>query len=611
MALKPNEIVTRKLPRKLFGVDPEALQTFLAQIAATLQKTNDELTRTLIDRSALQQSLKKATAKIEELEKQIADLPSNTSASQTIAGIKASSKEILDAARTSAAETLRTAQKEAEETIVAAKAAAEEILQAARTDAAEALRTAKAQADETIAMAKAAAETLGAVETQAEETITAAKTAAEEILQAARTDAAETLRTAETQAQEKIAMATAAAETLETSRAQADEMIAGVKAAAEEILQAARNSAAETPRIGRAQAADETIALAKTAAEEILQATRKSVAETLRTAKAQADEMIAGVKAAAEEILQAARTSAAGTSRTGRAQAADETIALAKTAAEEILQATRKSAAETLKAARKRAKEMLQVAEHPAVAKLAKLHAEAEQAEVHVAGLAPKVESLVREIQNETLPRLTGLLRQLKQQGAIRGPEPSPGAPRYTGEGAIASRPPVEAAPPRVKTVGVVDFYAPIPLGASEGVILERFAADDIADLLARAVGASFSIIPRAMIQQAETAMRWRDEDVLGSERLSTLARTVGADWLIVGLIPMLTVESRDIHGRFTGEASVVVRVFDATQGRTVAETRQWGSKVGDARPALAEQVLHRVLESTVPSVISTLTAQT
>lgn len=105
--------------------------------------------------------------------------------------------------------------------------------------------------------------------------------------------------------------------------------------------------------------------------------------------------------------------------------------------------------------------------------------------------------------------------------------------------------------------------------------------------------------------------MRWRDEDVLGSERLSTLARTVGADWLIVGLIPMLTVESRDIHGRFTGEASVVVRVFDATQGRTVAETRQWGSKVGDARPALAEQVLHRVLESTVPSVISTLTAQT
>lgn len=499
MALKPTDIINHKLPRKMFGVDPEALQAFLAQIAAALQKTNDELTRALIDRGQLQQSLKKATATIAELEQQIANMPTNAATSQTIAGIRASAKEILDAARTNAAETMKSAQKEGEETIIAAKAAAEEILQAARTDAAEALRAAKAQADETLTMAKAAAETLGTVETQAEETITAAKTASEEILQAARADAAELIRTAETQAQEKIAMATAAAATLGTFKEQTDEMIAGVRAAAEQILHQAR-----------------------------------------------------------------------------------------------------KSAAETLKAARKQAKEMVQVAENPAAAQLAKLHAEAEQAELHVTGLAPKVESLVREIQGETLPRLTGLLRQLKQQDITPGSEPPPGATRHTGEVEI------EAAP-RIKTVGVVDFYAPIPLGASEGVTFERFAADDAADLLTRAAGDKLAVITRAVMQQAQTAMRWRDEDVLGSERLSTLARTVRADWLIVGLIPMLNIESRD--RRFTGEALVVIRIFDATHGRVVAETRKWGSKAGDTRARLAEQVLHKVLESTIASVISTLTA--
>jgi hypothetical protein len=41
----------------------------------------------------------------------------------------------------------------------------------------------------------------------------------------------------------------------------------------------------------------------------------------------------------------------------------------------------------------------------------------------------------------------------------------------------------------RVRTLGVVDFYAVTPLGSFEGSLPERFAADDLSDLLIRASG--------------------------------------------------------------------------------------------------------------------------
>ncbi len=64
------------------------------------------------------------------------------------------------------------------------------------------------------------------------------------------------------------------------------------------------------------------------------------------------------------------------------------------------------------------------------------------------------------------------------------------------------------AAPARVPVVGVVDFYAPTPLGVFDGFTPERFAADDVAALLARRAGDRVTVIPRSQVVRAEEALR-------------------------------------------------------------------------------------------------------
>jgi hypothetical protein len=168
--------------------------------------------------------------------------------------------------------------------------------------------------------------------------------------------------------------------------------------------------------------------------------------------------------------------------------------------------------------------------------------------------------------------------------------------------------------------VGVVDFYAPTPLGAFSGVFPERSAADDLSSLLARAPAGRLEVISRETMQRAEGAMRWQEIDVLHFDRLRALARAVAADRLVLGWIPLLQVEAGgggsvpvpdDGSGPPTALVNLVVQVFDETQARIVAETR--GSAeitMGLSRSQLCVQVLHTALDRAQPDVLRMLTAQ-
>ncbi|HLW58826.1 MAG TPA: hypothetical protein VKV57_02755 [bacterium] len=172
-------------------------------------------------------------------------------------------------------------------------------------------------------------------------------------------------------------------------------------------------------------------------------------------------------------------------------------------------------------------------------------------------------------------------------------------------------------AAPGVKSVGVVDFYSPTPLGVFVGVFPERFAADDLSAQLARAANGRFTVIPRGTMERAEGSLRWQDVDVLHYDRLGVLARSVGADALILGWIPLLSVDAGgggmaippDGEGPPNAEVNLVIQVFDAAQGRRVAETRQAASALGTTRSLLTQRVLHDALVPAVAPVADALTA--
>ncbi len=173
----------------------------------------------------------------------------------------------------------------------------------------------------------------------------------------------------------------------------------------------------------------------------------------------------------------------------------------------------------------------------------------------------------------------------------------------------VGLRAPAGTASSSVRTLGVVDFYAVTPLGSFEGSFPERFAADDLSDLLTRAGGDRVAVIPRGVVRQAEASSGWRSEDVLRFGRLEALAHAIGADQLVIGWITMLDVETGGSHdgGPPMADVSVVVQVFDAAQRRIVAETRQSAFTIlFGTRTSLAEQGLHLALSPTVPWLLTT-----
>ncbi len=172
-------------------------------------------------------------------------------------------------------------------------------------------------------------------------------------------------------------------------------------------------------------------------------------------------------------------------------------------------------------------------------------------------------------------------------------------------------------AAPAVRTIGVVDFYAISPVSPIVGVIPERFAADDLSGMLAQAGEGRIILVARRTVQQAEHELAWHDADVLRYDRLSALAQRLHADRLVIGWIRQLAVAFDSGgdgfpprgSGPIMATAALTVQVFDAGQGRIVAETRTDGDALGFVRPILTEIVLHRALEPAVAPTLSALTA--
>lgn len=164
--------------------------------------------------------------------------------------------------------------------------------------------------------------------------------------------------------------------------------------------------------------------------------------------------------------------------------------------------------------------------------------------------------------------------------------------------------------------VAVADFYAPTPVPAYAGLVPEQFAAADLSDMLARAGGGRLVPIPRATVQRAEADLRWHADDVLHFARLGALAQTLHADRLIVGWIVQFVVGHEPngdipLHGGgpITGGGVVVVQVYDAAEGRIVAETRGEGHGLGGLASLVAEETLHTALQPTIAPLLSTLTS--
>lgn len=164
------------------------------------------------------------------------------------------------------------------------------------------------------------------------------------------------------------------------------------------------------------------------------------------------------------------------------------------------------------------------------------------------------------------------------------------------------------AAAPAAGMVGVVDFYAPTPLGAF-GFAPEQFAADDLSALLTRAGTGRLTVVSRESMERAEASLGWQGVDVLHFDRLRALARAVGANALIVGWIPLLAnLEGGRVPPEASVDTNLWLQIFDAAQGRFVAETRQSASVVaGIQRDLRTKQVLHDALVRAIPPLVDAL----
>ena len=146
-----------------------------------------------------------------------------------------------------------------------------------------------------------------------------------------------------------------------------------------------------------------------------------------------------------------------------------------------------------------------------------------------------------------------------------------------------------------------MDFYALTPPPPVSGLVPERFVADEVAKMLPEAVRGEAAVIPREAIRRAEAALAWRAWDVLSYARLADLAREARADHLVVGWIRRLELDGTGPGVKapteggdhiVSGSATVLVQIFDAAEGRIVAEAQGDGSTLGQTRLLIARQVL-------------------
>jgi cell division septum initiation protein DivIVA len=171
--LRPAEVVMRQFPRRLFGVDPEEVNRFLAEAAATLERVNAEMARVILERSALQKTLKETREELEAIRARLAEaeaaLARYRGQEQLIAQIVVEAQQLKG-------DLLRESRAEAQRITAAAQAAAAETMGSSRAAAAELLRAARAQAEQAVESAeRAAASRLAEIRLESERLISEAR----------------------------------------------------------------------------------------------------------------------------------------------------------------------------------------------------------------------------------------------------------------------------------------------------------------------------------------------------------------------------------------------------------------------------------------------------
>jgi cell division septum initiation protein DivIVA len=171
--LRPAEVVMRQFPRRLFGVDPEEVKRFLAEAAATLERVNAEMARVILERSALQKTLKETREELEALRARLAEaeaaLARYRGQEQLIAQIVVEAQQLKG-------DLLRESRAEAQRITAAAQAVAAETMGSSRAAAAELLRAARAQAEQAVESAeRAAASRLAEIRLESERLISEAR----------------------------------------------------------------------------------------------------------------------------------------------------------------------------------------------------------------------------------------------------------------------------------------------------------------------------------------------------------------------------------------------------------------------------------------------------
>jgi cell division septum initiation protein DivIVA len=184
MNLRPAEIAMRQFSRTFLGADPAEVRQFLAEAAATLERVNGELAQAILDRTALQTTLKHTCAEVEVLRRQLDEAREKLATYQGQENLMA--RAWLNAQQVTE-DLIRESQARAEQTIAEANAAAQETVQSARKASADLLKTTRAHAQQAVAAAdRAAAARIAEVRFEAERMMAEARSAAAEAQRGAR-----------------------------------------------------------------------------------------------------------------------------------------------------------------------------------------------------------------------------------------------------------------------------------------------------------------------------------------------------------------------------------------------------------------------------------------
>jgi cell division septum initiation protein DivIVA len=177
------KVASRRFSRRVFGADPGEVRTFLADTAKGLKQLAGALEQEVVERIALEQQLRDATAERDTLRTEVAAAHHEAAAYHGREVLIA--RTLLDAQK--AAEDLtRSARTRAEDVLNDAGAAADALIAHASTTASETLTAAEARAEEIVRQAgKTAAARLDAVQADSNHILQQAHEALAEVRRAA------------------------------------------------------------------------------------------------------------------------------------------------------------------------------------------------------------------------------------------------------------------------------------------------------------------------------------------------------------------------------------------------------------------------------------------